>query len=483
MPDARYRILDKCGKIEDFLIIFSCLWLLISDLRTVGGSPDPDKTMMKTSILKIKIILSLAVALILSFASCTSVKREKRITPDGKKILTFWHTMNREETETLISLIEEFEKENPDVKIQPQPVPFDQAQNKFKITAQAGDAPDVFRSEIAWTCEEAALGYLLILDDYVSREDRQDYLQAPLRYNLYQGHIYGIPQVTDCLALLYNKRMFKEAGVEPPATMEQFREIGKKLTIDENGRNANDPSFDPDNIKQYGFYFNGKAYFFQPFMWAFGGGLLNPEKKEILVSNQGTVEAIKFLIKLRDEDHVTPAQFDLKSSYENMMAGFKEGKYAMIMNGPWATTDIFTGDEFTNRENLGVAVIPRGPGGYGSPVGGHNYVIASNTYFPDEAYKFISFLNQPENQARFAIANNLMPTRKSAYQLRGVTDNPILQSFKAQLDLAKNRPVVPQGGLIYNEFDPYFQAAYLGAMSPQQAMDEVAASWEKMMGW
>ena len=428
--------------------------------------------------------ITLILIFFIACAGCSGKSKKTRKTEDGKTILSFWHTMNREEAETLKDMIREYEAENPDIKIDLQPVPFDQAQNKYKITAQAGDAPDVFRSEIAWTCEEAALGYLLELDDYISEEDKKDYMRAPTNYNIYEGHYYGIPQVTDCLALLYNKRLFREAGVEVPKTMEEFAEIGQKLTIDENGKNASEKGFNPNKIKQWGFYFTGKAYDFQPFMWAFGGGLLDPEKKEIMINNQGTINGLKFLMELRDKYHVVPAKFDLKSSYDNMMAGFKEARYAMIFNGPWSTADILAGKEFKDdHDNLGIAVIPKGPGGYGSPVGGHNYVISRSCPYPDKAYKFIHFLNLPDNQEKLALRNNLLPTRNSTYELPKIKSNTIIQSFRKQLEVATNRPVCPQGGLIYNEFNPYLQAAYLGAMTPQKAMDEVARNWKKLMGW
>jgi arabinogalactan oligomer/maltooligosaccharide transport system substrate-binding protein len=392
--------------------------------------------------------------------------------------------MNSDEAVTLEEIIKDFENNNADIKINLQPVPFDQAQNKFKIVAQAGEGPDIFRSEIAWTSEEAALGYLLELDSYISDEDKKDYLKAPFAYNVYKGHIYGIPQTTDCLALIYNKRLFKEAGVKVPETIDEFRDVGMKLSIDSNGKNATDPGFNPDKIKQYGFYFNGKEYFFQPFMWAFGGDLLDPEKQEILINSPGSIEAINYLIDLRDKYNVTPKNFDLANSYDNMMAGFKEGKYAMITNGPWATSEILTGSEFKNNpDNLGVAVIPKGPGGYGSPVGGHNLVVTRSASFPNEAYRFISYINKVEFQAKFTIKNNLLPTRQSAYKLPEVASNKLIIQFKKQLDVSRNRPVIPQGGLLYNDLKPYFQAAYLKEMKPQDAMDETARCWKKLMSW
>ena len=75
--------------------------------------------------------------------------------------------------------------------------------------------------------------------------------------------IVGIMNSIEAYAIWYNKAAFAEAGItdiplkpEDAWTWDEFVEIAKRLTIDNNGRNATDPNFDPNNIKQYGFHMN-----------------------------------------------------------------------------------------------------------------------------------------------------------------------------------------------------------------------------------
>jgi arabinogalactan oligomer/maltooligosaccharide transport system substrate-binding protein len=375
--------------------------------------------------------------------------------------------MNQEETVTLDGLIEKFMAENPEIEIQAQVVPFSDAQNKFKTVAQAGDAPDVFRAEIAWTPEFAELGFLTPLDEYVSSQDLQDYLPSALRYNQYKGRLWGIPQVTDCLALLYNKRMLRQAGAEPPVTMEQLIRVARKLTNPGEG--------------QFGFFWRGDSYWLTPFIWAYGGSLIDEDDGQIHINDPGSVDALEFYIALRDEYGVVPPEVDFANDYENMLVGFKTGKYAMIFNGPWATADILSGEEFADPANLGVTRIPQGPAGYGSPVGGHNYVITSSCQDVLTAYKFIHFLNRAEHQALLATENNLLPTRRSAYDLPQVADNRIIQGFRYQLEVANNRPVIPEGGLLFVDFTPNLQAALNGKKTPQEALDATAQAWGQLL--
>ena len=179
------------------------------------------------------------------------------------------------------------------------------------------------------------------------------------------GETYAVPQVTDALALLYNKRMLEEAGVEAPATMDDFVAAGETLQTELGLENA--------------FYMRGDAYFLQPFLWAFGGGLLEVNDEglvtDILVNNEGSVAGLEFLL-----DGVlgvtAPQDVDFPNDYGNAMTAFKEGEVAMIFNGPWSTADVLSGTEFADPENLGIAVIPAGPdGALGSPIGGHSYVL------------------------------------------------------------------------------------------------------------
>jgi arabinogalactan oligomer/maltooligosaccharide transport system substrate-binding protein len=329
----------------------------------------------------------------------------------------------------------------------------------------------VFRAEIAWIADYADKGYLIDLTDLIS--DWDDFLAGPLAYGQWQGGTYAVPQVTDALALLYNKRMFDEASVEVPATMDDFLSAGETLQSELGLENA--------------FYMRGDAYWLQPFLWAYGGGLLNVNDEgqvtEILVNNEGSVAGLEFL--LNDVlGSISPASVDFANDYGNAMTAFKEGEVAMILNGPWATADVLSGSEFTDPDNLGVAVIPAGPSGdKGSPIGGHSYVLYAGMDDAKQAcaVEFVNYLSSAENQARLATELNLLPTRQSAYALPAVQDSRLISDFGVVIENATARPVIPEGGQIYADFGPNFQAAWTGDKTPQQALDDVAAAWETLV--
>jgi arabinogalactan oligomer / maltooligosaccharide transport system substrate-binding protein len=383
--------------------------------------------------------------------------------------LTYWYTEGTSETPVILQLIQQFEQKNPNIKITAEYKPFGQTQAAFSTAAQAGKAPDILRSDVGWATQFAALRYLLPIDQYVSQSDLSDYLSAPLAYDKYNGHLYGLPQVTDFLALLYNKSELAKAGVtSAPATMADFETAAKKVV--------------QSGAAKYGFETSGGSYFVLPFLWAYGGGMIDPSNN-ILVNNAGSVAGLNFLLKLQNTDKVTPPKVDFTNGYTNMVNDLKGGQTAMIFDGPWEVSNILTGSAFTgNSSNLGIAGIPTGPGGQtGSPVGGQTYVIYAGTPHPAEAYKFISFMSSTASQVAIAKANHTLPTRNSAYQDPAVSGDPVISAFHAIQNTAVARPAIPQGGQLFNDFDPNIQAALDGAKSPSVALNAVAAAWRKLL--
>ncbi|MEZ0375320.1 MAG: extracellular solute-binding protein [Candidatus Sericytochromatia bacterium] len=404
--------------------------------------------------------LSLSACRLSGLKTGNSTETVKRTT--DPVTVSFWHTFNTEETTTLKEILADFRKQYPYITVQLQQVPFSDALNKYKTVAQAGSAPDLFRAEIAWTTDLASVGYLMSLDAFMDGGYKQDFLPQALAYTEYKGHSWGVPQVTDCLAMFYNKNMIKT----PPKTLDELVVMSKKLT----------------KGNKYGFFYRGDPYWYTPFIWAFGGDMVDAKTLEIKIDQKPAVDALQFLIDLREKHKVVPPSVDFANDYNNMMIGFSNGQYAMIINGPWSTASALEGPEFKQHpENFGITRIPRGPGGWGSPVGGHDYVISANTKHLFASWDLVNFLSRPENQAKFALKNNLLPTRQSTYELPAVKSNRIIQSFKYVLDAANTRPVIPQSGAIFIDLKPAYQAALLGEKTPEEALRQVKTAWQSLL--
>ena len=380
--------------------------------------------------------------------------------------LTWWDTSDdTNEGPAFQQLIDKFEEEYPDVDVTRQYVPFDQAQNKFKTAAEAGSgAPDILRAEVAWVPEFASLGHLYALDGTAALEDSDDYFETPLSSNVFDGQTYGVPQVTDSLALLYNKELFEKAGIDsPPATWDEVAEAAKALKSEA----------DVD-----GLFINPGGYFLLPFMYGEGGDMVDTESQEIVVNSGENVTGITTAADLvQSGAAVKPPAAD---AYAAMMTAFNEGKVGMVINGPWEVNNIRNAPDFGGIENLGIAPVPAGSETAGAPVGGHNYVVYSgmDEAKAEAAIAFISFMNSAESQAFLADELGLLPTRKSAYEDEKVSSNEVISSFKDVVDAAVARPWIPEGGQFFAALDKMAVEVLVQNADPKKSLDEAAKTYK-----
>ena len=412
-------------------------------------------------------------ALALAVTACGSGSGDGEAGSAGRKdpdsisgSITWWDTSNEAEGPAYQALVEEFTKKYPKIKVKRVAVPFDQAQQKFKTAAQSGKgAPDVIRSEVGWTPGFASLGYLQPLDGTPALDGLEDYLAGPVEGTKYQGKTYAVPQVTDTLALLYNKEIFKKAGIaEPPDTWGEIAEAAKKIKAKVPGVTAT--------------YINPDAYFAWPFLYGEGSDLVDVEKKEITLNSPEGIRGIQTAVDLIASGAAPKP--DTTEGYNNMQAGMASGKIAMIVNGPWAVADILKGKAFKdNKDNLGIVPVPGGEGGRtGAPTGGHNLAVYAGSANLDASYLFVKFLNSAENQAKIALKNGTLPTRTSAYTEEVLSD-PVTRAFKEALDMAKPRPPLPQGGDLFADFAQNYAKILRGDISVKAGLDATAKAWKQ----
>ena len=426
--------------------------------------------------------------------------------------LTYWYTETGAQATAVVDLVNKFNHmpKYSDIHVNAVYENFFQALTAFTTAVQEGNAPDVFRSDVTWTPLFASKGYLLNIDSYVSQSDLSDYLKAPpnitrgippsttkgigpgrsapLVYDEYNGDLYGLPQVTNFLVLLYNQNELKKAGItRPHATMEQFKHDAVEIV--------------QRKAAEYGFEFGGTSYFALPFLYAYGGGMF--ENNNILVNNAGSVAGLNFLVNLQNEKvgkmPVMPQEKSFSAPPGAMVPDFMKGTTAMIFDGPQDIKGILTGSDSVfkgkHADQLGIVAVPTGVDGQaGSPLGGESYVISAGTAHPAEAYKFIEFMNSLPNQLALAEAGDTLPTLPSAYP-DAASSYPSISAFlspKLRKDLNVQflsssindtvvaPPPVPQAAYLFDAADPDIWAALACKLSPSEALNAIAYSWKQL---
>lgn len=398
-----------------------------------------------------------------SAGTTTSASPSSSVDPANlRATLSWWDTSDAtNEAPAFKALIAEFNKTYPNVKINYQSVPFGEAQNKFKTAAAAkSGAPDILRAEVAWVPEFASLGYLYELDGTPLAEGQDDYLPVPMSSTRYNGKQYGVPQVTDSLALMYNKALLNQAGVQPPATWDEMKTAAAAIKS-KTGKN--------------GLYLNPAGYYLMPFIYGEDGDLIDAENKKITVNDAAAVAGVKKAQELVAAPGSVRAP--ATEAYAAMMNAFKAGNVGMIIQGPWEVNNIKSAQTFGGVANLGIAPVPAGSKKVGAPVGGHDYVVWSGMSQDkaQAAIAFIQFMSSTESQAKLADQVGLLPTRKSAYDK---TTNAIIGEFEPVMDAAVERAWIPEGGKLFGPMDEAATKLLVQNVDAQTALDAVARRYK-----
>lgn len=381
-------------------------------------------------------------------------------TADGRDILTFWHTYSDDEEKLLKEIIAEWEKANPKWSVRPVRIPFDGHKPKLRTALTVGQGPDMARVDWSFVCELARKNALVKLDDFGFMQIRDEYLKAPLYTNYVDGHFWGIPDQTTCVALFYNRALFRNAGLDennPPKTWDEFVEMGKTLT-------------DPDK-GIYAFGMDNTLWWSLPFFNTFGAEIISEDGKTCLIDSPKAVDAMKFKASLYSEHKIEAGAW--RAGAITPEQGFINGKYAMIFMGPWNLSKL------SALENLdfGTALIPAGPAGSSTNVGGTNVVIFKSRPNQKACYDFLTYFTSAEKQAQWCNKLNQVPVNLKAYDMVSIQDKH-LKLFMEQLKYAKSNPVVTSYELLEDVVNPEMETVLSGQMAAETAFKGAARKVE-----
>lgn len=250
------------------------------------------------------------------------------------------------------------------------------------------------------------------LDDQIVKEDYYAEVWETVEYD---GSVYGVPFCCNNTAIIYNKTLLNEAGLEPPETWEEFKEAAEKMTIL------------TEEKEQYGFVMSaaaGEQCAFQFMPWIFGTGT------EISFLAEASSRDAFWLLKDMIENGSMPNDC-INWSQTDVTRVFVAGKAAMIENGPWALPEIEKAGI-----DYGICPFPTNKGN-GVIVGGENLVAISSKNV-DGAAAFMNFYNQEEIMEEMcAMTASLSPKQSDAEAFS--EQNPQYRVFVEQMEYGISR--------------------------------------------
>ena len=375
--------------------------------------------------------------------------------------LTFWNAYTGSQVTTIEhTIIPRFEKLNPGIKVVNTSFPYADLLQKYLAAAAAGDPPDVFRTDIAWTAELAGDGVALKLSDLPWYKALvKQALPGPLLTTEYQGSAYSLPLDTNTIALFWNKTDFYAAGIaNPPKTIGQLFADAQKLTI---------PSKD-----QYGLGVDSTDIWdVSPYIWSMGGSFTNKTYTEAggFMNSGPTITAVKTLVAGYNGGHGFIGPDIINTKGTSGEAEFPSGKYAMYIDGPWAVP---TFAALKPVPNYGIVQMPAGIGGSHTPTGGEDVVVSKGGKHLADAELFAQFLDSSYSQLTMASIGQMSAFANDA--AAEVKTTPYYKVFAQALAQAYVRPVSKYYGAVDTAFSNAFEEILAGKVSVTQGMDNAA---------
>lgn len=312
------------------------------------------------------------------------------------------------------SIVAEWNNAHPDLKVEYIQGTWNAAHDYLITAFETGDVPDIFHYESSVIIDYAMRGYLRDLSPYISSEMKNDILDvAWATVTRPNGEVEGIPFLIESLVVIYNKSLFREAGITPPDinhpwTWDDLREAAKKLTKD----------IDKDGvIDQYGvgIGLRNSANIIMNTSISFGGSFFRKEGNSFVVKAQD--EEKKLLQTIMDMIYKdkTVAPSSIGETGAGMIPGFFSNKYAMLVGiGAWGRQQIV---EYAPKKFTWGVMPPLKAKTqiYGAST--QTLSIPKESKRANDAMKFIDFMLNTKNMGLIALNDWMIPTRKSCLSM------------------------------------------------------------------
>jgi multiple sugar transport system substrate-binding protein len=375
-------------------------------------------------------------------------------------------------------VIDVFEEENPDIRVDLMLLPWSHYHRKILTMCAAGSKLDFMRLANSYFPQFVEKDALLALDPYVQGNqeeiDLDDFYPMALRGCQAGGHIYGLPLDVVGWAVYYNRNLFHKAGLPYPDeswTWDTFLDVARKLTRDLNGDGITD---------QYGAYVKVKMGVIELLAGQSGAMIMNEDNSQCLFDSPEGRAVIQLLYDLIVKSKVVPPP-DVRAGQDVFAS--QTVAMALLMRGN------VTGYRQNVAFDWDVASVPRWPGKEPRAliVGGFNpWVISSNSELPEESWRFLKFFTGKEAAKGMAKTGRFVPARRSVAESSAFLATAPPENNAAFLDLIRtpNKVFVPRFQR-YSElqkmFVDNFQFLMEGRMTVPECVAKIARDVDELI--
>jgi fructooligosaccharide transport system substrate-binding protein len=386
----------------------------------------------------------------------------------GEQIaIRFWMQQDNRLTTAMEGLIASFEEAHPNIDVQLDSFPFAEYHQKISTAFAGNDAPDAFWMDVR-TASLAEQGALMPLDDYITEENRNDYLASTWLEPTFEGVTYGVPMHQLTEALYVNTQLAEAAGIELPAsldeawTWEEFVDAATTLT---------QRSGDVVDVWGFGVQRQLQDWSVLPVVYQNNGRVLSEDLTTATgyLNSPETAEALAWYGDLFTESGVI--------AVEPIPDGFQTGKIALFQ-APSTFRPVLEND----FPDFDYTIVPLFRDDACSVMtGGWNVSMSATTEHPDEAWMFIDWITR-EKHAQWVEESGYLPARHSVIEASDTYTEYPWNIFMEQLqECPATRPAVPEYTFFFDTFKQAITDIAIG-QDPQATLDAAAERLDAELG-
>ncbi|WP_051318255.1 ABC transporter substrate-binding protein [Cohnella thermotolerans] len=378
--------------------------------------------------------------------------------------ISYWHIYTDGAMKDLTDqLLADFHAKHPNITVQQLGVNFFDYWTKLSTAMAAGSGPDLALNDTSTVAARAKTGAILSTDEYIQRDgvNLDDYFPVLVDRMKYQGKMYGMPNDTDVRVLYYNKKMFKDAGLDPnkpPVNWDELEQYADKLTKWNDKKMLDVIGFSPalGNLHLW------------TLAWTNGGDFWDDEGKPTF-NKPENVEALQWEKKIQDKYGVKAMSAFNSQANALGFSPFIAGKAAMIVD----VNNLY--QEIKTRApdlDFGVAPIPysKTPASWSA---GFDLELVNNKdpKRAAAAWELMKYLTSPEVQVKIHEASGSLVSNMKAAQDPKFMEDPNWKMIVDQMKVSRFIEYVEAMPSWHSKLDPVEQAVLNSGKDPQQFLD------------
>lgn len=391
--------------------------------------------------------------------------------------ITYWEKWTGFEGEAMDAVIADFNQRElaharDDVNYAPievEKVTISNVEQKLLIAIAGGNPPDLAGNYSFFVAAYADNGALTDLGPMLARSgfDRSVYIEHYMELGEYRGHTFAIPLIPASLALLSNKRLLKEAGLDPeraPLTIDELDAYAERLTKWEvtlpSGEKSIRSGYLPEvpegrkRLIQAGFLPGEPGWWSYGWGYYFGGSLMDgPDKAS--AASPANERAYRWLASYSERLGIGVIK-RFRSGFGNFSSpqnAFLSGKVAMVLQGVWMHNFV---EKFAPGLQWSAAPFPyptdKPELAFTTEADADVLVMPKDSPHPAEAFEFLKYLvSQPALEKLALGQQKFTPLKAVSDAFWGAHPNPYIRLFR-ELGMSRNAFSIPKTN-IWNEYN------------------------------